>query len=65
MSSYQDNYTFTNEDKALLARLTVPVPSNEQKRVELLRQSKLAEESSAENGFARFTSLATRLFDVG
>lgn len=65
MASYpHENYALTNEDRALLGTLSVPIPSNEQKRIEILRQSKLADETSIESGFARFTSLATRLFDV-
>lgn len=63
MSSDSSN-ALTNEDRALLATLKVPIPYNEPRRIELLRQSKLTDEASIETGFSRFTSLATRLFDV-
>lgn len=63
-SAHPEAHTFTNEDRAILRTLTVPIPSNEQKRIEILRQSKLTDENTVESGFSRFTSLATRLFDV-
>lgn len=55
---------WTSEDRFHLTNLSVPVPSNEQKRVETLRKSKLLESATNETGFSRFTSLATRLFNV-
>jgi hypothetical protein len=58
-----ENFSLTAEDRFVLANLRVPVPHNEQKRIETLRQSKLLE-SAQETGFHRFTSLATRLFSV-
>lgn len=59
-----EHYNLTSEDKFILSKLLVPIPSNEAKRIETLRQSKLLENDSNETGFNRFTSLASRLFDV-
>jgi hypothetical protein len=55
---------WTSEDRFHLANLTVPVPINEQKRVEILRKSKLLDVSTNDTGFSRFTSLASRLFSM-
>jgi hypothetical protein len=64
MTTYHETFSFSNEDRSLLASLKVPIPNNEQKRIEILRQSKLIDEPSVESGFSRFISLASRLFDV-
>jgi len=63
-SHTNENISLSTEEKQILLTLTVPVPSNEIKRIELLRQSKLLDENAAETSFSRFTSLASRLFDV-
>lgn len=55
---------WTSEDRFHIANLTVPVPSNEQKRIEVLRKSKLLDITTNDTGFGRFTSLASRLFNV-
>lgn len=59
-----ENFSLTAEDRFVLSNLRVPVPHNEQKRIETLRQAKLLDSSLQESGFHRFTSLATRLFNV-
>ena len=59
-----ENFSLTAEDRFVLSNLRVPVPHNEQKRIETLRQSKLLDNATQETGFHRFTSLATRLFNV-
>lgn len=63
-SHANENINLTAEEKQILLSLTVPVPNNETKRIEILRQSKLLDENAAETSFSRFTSLASRLFDV-
>lgn len=55
---------WTTEDRFHLANLSVPIPPNELKRVEILRKSKLLDVSTNDTGFSRFTSLASRLFNV-
>ncbi|RYG96524.1 hypothetical protein EON65_54280 [archaeon] len=57
-------YSLTSEDRLLLENLRVPIPSNEAKRIETLRRSKILDEELRGAPFDRFTSLATRLFDV-
>ena len=59
-----ENFSLTAEDRFILANMRVPVPHNEQKRIETLRQSKILDTAASETGFHRFTSLATRLFNV-
>eukprot|EP01033_Poteriospumella_lacustris_P004179 gene4179-2978_t len=55
---------WTTEDRFHLANLSVPIPPNELKRVEILRKSKLLDVSTNDTGFSRFTSLASRLFNM-
>ncbi len=62
--SHGNEANWTPEDRFHLTNLTVPVPTNEQKRVEILRKSKLLDVATNDTGFSRFTSLASRLFGV-
>jgi hypothetical protein len=55
---------WTADDRFNLSNLAVPVPLNEQRRIEVLRKSKLNDPNTVETGFNRFTSLTTRLFNV-
>lgn len=57
-------YSLTSEDRLILDSLRVPIPSNEAKRIETLRRSKILDEELRGAPFDRFTSLATRLFGV-
>eukprot|EP01031_Cornospumella_fuschlensis_P036679 gene36680-44495_t len=57
-------YSLTSEDRLLLENLRVPIPNNEAKRIETLRRSKILDEELRGAPFDRFTSLATRLFDM-
>ena len=55
----------TEEDlRVIIEKVTVPVPSNEGKRLKILRQSNLLDSNTMDPEFDRFTSLAHRIFDV-
>jgi hypothetical protein len=58
------SYSLTGDDRILLEHLRVPVPSNEVKRIETLRRSKILDEELRGAPFDRFTSLAARIFGV-
>ena len=47
-----------------LALAPVPLPSNEGKRLKVLKQSNLLDSNTMDPEFDRFTSLAHRIFDV-
>ena len=51
-------------DVVLLKEVTVPIPSNEGQRLQVLRQSKLLDSDPNDAEFDRITSLASRLFKV-
>lgn len=63
-NTYAEFFGLTDEDKELIAKLTDPIPFNEEKRITVLRQTKLLDTDGAEPTFDRFTSLGQRLFGV-
>jgi hypothetical protein len=64
-NTYAEFFGLTDEDKELIAKLTDPIPFHEEKRITVLRQTKLLDSDGAEPTFDRFTSLGQRLFGVG
>lgn len=60
----EDTLGLTSTDQALLAGLKVPVPSNENERIKVLRQTHLLNSDAEEATFDRFTALARRIFKV-
>jgi CheY-like chemotaxis protein len=61
-NTYAEFFGLTDEDKELIAKLTDPIPFNEEKRISVLRQTKLLDSDMQEPTFDRFTTLGQRLF---
>ena len=56
---------FLKDDVLKLAKLSVPIPRNELKRLKLLRESKILDkDNTREEQLDRITSLAKRVFNV-
>jgi CheY-like chemotaxis protein len=63
--SSKDFFGLTERDRVLLNALrAVPIPSDEEKRITVLRQSLLLDSEPNEPTFDRLTAMAQRLFDV-
>jgi GAF domain-containing protein len=64
-NSSKDFFGLTERDRAHLNTLrAVPIPSDEEKRITVLRQSLLLDSEPNEPTFDRLTAMAQRLFDV-
>jgi hypothetical protein len=59
-----EGYELAPVDHTILSKLATPIPEDEPKRLEILRQSMLLDSNQSDSSFDRFTSLATRLFNV-
>ena len=59
-----EGYELQVTDKEILDKLVVPVPAEESKRLEILRQTDLLDSNKSDSGFDRISSLVTRLFEV-
>lgn len=60
----RDNFELTNDEKDLIKCLTVPVPSDERYRINVLRQSELLDSNPCDSEYDRYTGLAQRIFNV-
>ena len=58
-------FSLSQSDVNLIHELTVPVPSNEQERIKVLREANILDSDTDDTGFDRFTSLCRRIFQVG
>lgn len=61
-NTYAEFFGLTEDDKALIAALSDPIPYNEEKRITVLRQTQLLDTDPQEPQFDRFTSFGQRLF---
>ncbi len=59
-----EGYELQPTDKQILDKLVVPVPAEEAKRLEVVRQTDLLDSDKSDSGFDRISSLVTRLFEV-
>lgn len=57
-------YVLKDQDREILMKLTVPVPYDEAKRIEILRESKLLDGPTTDTAFDRLTTLTARLLKV-
>lgn len=59
-----EGYELQETDKQILDKLVVPVPAEESKRLEIVRQTDLLDSNKSDGGFDRISSLVMRLFEV-
>ena len=59
-----EGYELSTSDKLIFERLQVPLPEDEAKRIEIVRQTTLLDSSQSDDGFDRISSLASRIFSV-
>jgi hypothetical protein len=52
------------EEVAILRDLKVPVPDDEARRLNVLRETQLLDSNQSDPDFDRYTSLAKRIFNV-
>ena len=58
-----NDFKLTEMDSLSLKKLLVPIPKNESKRIEALREADLLD-TSAEEDYDRFTRMCCRVFNV-
>ena len=60
-----DDFDLTDHDKLKLKNeITVPLPIDEKKRLEFLREAKIFDTDENEEPYDRYTTLAARIFEV-
>lgn len=59
-----EGYELSAGDKSVLGKLHIPIPEDEAKRLEILRQTTLVDSSQSDDGFDRISALSSRLFSV-
>ena len=64
ISKFYDGYELSEDDLELISSLKVPLSSDEPKRLEVLRETKLVDSNPTDLGFDRISTLASRLFNV-